>query len=74
VQRPGEQKLKHLFRPGTLGRFETKNQIKYGACCVSNYNTRDGFITPRELARVRGDRRHRLRHHHEPGRLSRPSG
>jgi 2,4-dienoyl-CoA reductase (NADPH2) len=27
--------------------------IKYGACCVSNYNTRDGYITPRELARTR---------------------
>ena len=53
MERPGEHKLKHLFRPGTLGRFETKNQVKYGACCVSNYNTRDGFITPRELARVR---------------------
>jgi 2,4-dienoyl-CoA reductase (NADPH2) len=43
----------HLFRPGKLGRYATRNTIKYGACCVSNYNTRDGFITPRELARVR---------------------
>ena len=43
----------HLFRPGKLGRYATRNMIKYGACCVSNYNTRDGFITPRELARVR---------------------
>lgn len=53
MTRPGEQKLKHLFQPGRIGRFETKNMIKYGACCVSNYNTRDGFITPRELARTR---------------------
>ncbi|MHB1121942.1 MAG: oxidoreductase [Ramlibacter sp.] len=53
MSRPGEQKLKHLFQPGRIGRFETKNMIKYGACCVSNYNTRDGFITPRELARTR---------------------
>jgi 2,4-dienoyl-CoA reductase (NADPH2) len=45
--------LTHLFRPGKLGRYPTRNMIKYGACCVSNYNTRDGFITPRELARVR---------------------
>ncbi len=45
--------LEHLFRPGKLGRYATRNMIKYGACCVSNYNTRDGFITPRELARVR---------------------
>ncbi len=53
METPGEQKLRHLFRPGALGRFETRNQVKYGACCVSNYNARDGFITPRELARVR---------------------
>ena len=45
--------LTHLFKPGRLGRYPTRNMIKYGACCVSNYNTRDGFITPRELARVR---------------------
>jgi 2,4-dienoyl-CoA reductase (NADPH2) len=51
--RPGEAKLAHLFQPGRIGRFATRNLIKYGACCVSNYNTRDGFITPRELARMR---------------------
>lgn len=51
--RPGEKKLPHLFRPGRIGRYTTPNMIKYGACCVSNYNTRDGFITPRELARTR---------------------
>ncbi len=51
--RPGEKQLPHLFRPGKLGRYATRNLIKYGACCVSNYNTRDGFITPRELARTR---------------------
>jgi 2,4-dienoyl-CoA reductase (NADPH2) len=51
--RPGEAKLPNLFQPGRLGRFETRNRIKYGACCVSNYNTRDGFITERELARMR---------------------
>lgn len=53
MTRPGEHKLKHLFKPGKIGKFATKNMIKYGACCVSNYNTRDGFITPRELARTR---------------------
>ena len=53
MSHPGEQKLKHLFQPGQFGKFKTKNMIKYGACCVSNYNTRDGFITPRELARTR---------------------
>ncbi|HWP13983.1 MAG TPA: NADH oxidase, partial [Ramlibacter sp.] len=51
--RPGELKLKHLFQPGQIGKFKTKNLVKYGACCVSNYNTRDGYITPRELARTR---------------------
>src|SRR3970040_802572 len=53
MTRPGEQKLQHLFAPGKFGKFPTRNLIKYGACCVSNYNTRDGFITPRELARMR---------------------
>lgn len=53
MNRPGEKKLKHLFQPGRIGKFETKNLVKYGACCVSNYNTRDGYITPRELARTR---------------------
>jgi 2,4-dienoyl-CoA reductase (NADPH2) len=51
--KPGIAKLPHLFQPGQLGRFKTKNRIKYGACCVSNYNTRDGFITEREIARMR---------------------
>ncbi len=51
--RPGEAKLPHLFKPSRLGRYPTRNSIKYGACCVSNYNTRDGVITPRELARTR---------------------
>ncbi|HRP76721.1 MAG TPA: FAD-dependent oxidoreductase [Rhodocyclaceae bacterium] len=53
MTRPGELKLKHLFQPGRIGKFATKNLVKYGACCVSNYNTRDGHITPRELARTR---------------------
>ena len=53
VKRPGEARLKDLFKPGKVGKFEVKNRIKYGACCVSNYNGRDGTITPRELARVR---------------------
>jgi 2,4-dienoyl-CoA reductase (NADPH2) len=49
----GGTKLKHLFQPVRFGRFEVPNRVKYGACCVSNYNTRDGFLTPRELARTR---------------------
>ena len=50
---PGVAPLPHLFQPGRFGRFEVRNRIKYGACCVSNYNTRDGFITEREIARMR---------------------
>ncbi|HEY1360755.1 MAG TPA: NAD(P)/FAD-dependent oxidoreductase [Xanthobacteraceae bacterium] len=50
---PGERALEKLFEPASWGRFRVKNRIKYGACCVSNYNSRDGFITERELARTR---------------------
>jgi 2,4-dienoyl-CoA reductase (NADPH2) len=49
----GAKKLPELFRPSRIGKFATKNSIKYGACCVSNYNTRDGFISRRELARTK---------------------
>jgi len=53
MQRPGEAKLSKLFEPITFNGVELKNRIKYGACCVSNYNGRDGFISERELARMR---------------------
>jgi len=53
LQKPGEKQLPHLFAPFQWGRFKVKNHIKYGACCVSNYNTRDGFITERELSRTK---------------------
>ncbi|MCC7167656.1 MAG: FAD-dependent oxidoreductase [Rhodospirillales bacterium] len=53
MTRPGEAKLPHLFQKGRLGPFEIKNRIKYGACCVSNFNTRDGYITAREIARMK---------------------
>jgi 2,4-dienoyl-CoA reductase (NADPH2) len=49
----GENRLGHLFAPSRWHRFSVKNHIKYGACCVSNYNTRDGFMTERELARTK---------------------
>jgi len=45
--------LPYLFQKATWGRFPVRNRVKYGACCVSNYNERDGRITPRELARTR---------------------
>ena len=53
TQLPGEKQLSHLFKPTKWHRFQLKNSVKYGACCVSNYNTRDGFITERELARTK---------------------
>jgi 2,4-dienoyl-CoA reductase (NADPH2) len=53
MTRPGEAKLQNLFQPAEWAGLKIKNRVKYGACCVSNYNTRDGFITPRELARTR---------------------
>src|SRR5574337_1772496 len=53
TMKPGEAQLPHLFQPGKLGRFTVPNRVKYGACCVSNYNTRDGFITEREIARMK---------------------
>ena len=50
---PGLKMLPYLFAKARWGGFEIKNRIKYGACCVSNYNTRDGFITEREIARTK---------------------
>ena len=49
----GEAKLPHLFKPGRIAGHDTANRIKYGACCVSNYNERDGRISACELARTR---------------------
>jgi len=51
--KPGHAKLPHLFQPARLGRFTAPNRIKYGACCVSNYNGRDGQVSEREFARMR---------------------
>ena len=53
TERPGERQLPHLFEPVTWAGLAIKNRIKYGACCVSNYNTRDGFVSERELARTK---------------------
>ena len=53
MQSTGSAALPRLFETAQWGKFTVKNRIKYGACCVSNYNTRDGFITPRELARTK---------------------
>jgi len=44
--------LARLFEPAARGKLQSKNRIKYGSCCVSNYNNRDGTHTIRELART----------------------
>ena len=46
------QTLNRLFEPVRWGKLESRNRIKYGACCVSNYSERDGTITVRELGRM----------------------
>lgn len=47
-ERIGKLKYSHIFSPKKIGRFEARNRVKYAACSVSNFNTRDGFITDRE--------------------------
>ncbi len=44
--------LNRLFEPASWGKLKSRNRIKYGSCCVSNYNNRDGTITIRELGRT----------------------
>ncbi|AFM23565.1 FAD-dependent oxidoreductase [Desulfomonile tiedjei] len=45
------QGFPHIFGEGKVGKFTVGNRIKYAACCVSNFNSRDGFLTEREFAR-----------------------
>ena len=47
----GKEEFPHLFSKGKFGQFETKNRVKYAACCVSNFNNPDGSFTEREYAR-----------------------
>jgi 2,4-dienoyl-CoA reductase (NADPH2) len=47
--RPGEERYPHIFSPGRIGKLETKNRIKY-ASTETNYCTKDGFVTDREVA------------------------
>ena len=46
-------KFPHLFSKGTIGRYTTSNRVKWAACCVSNFNNRDGSYSEREYARDR---------------------
>ena len=47
--RPGEEKYAHIFSPGKIGKFETKNRIKY-ASTETNFNYRDGYVADKEVA------------------------
>lgn len=46
---PGEEKYPHIFSPGKIGKFETKNRIKY-ASTETNFNYRDGYVADKEVA------------------------
>lgn len=46
-----ENHFPHIFTEGQVGKYKLHNRIKYAACCVSNFNTRGGFLTEREYAR-----------------------
>ncbi len=43
----------NIFAKGKIGKYETLNRIKWAACCVSNFNNRDGSYSEREYARDR---------------------
>ncbi len=43
----------NIFSPGKIGKFDTPNRLKWAACCVSNFNNRDGSYSEREYARDR---------------------
>jgi 2,4-dienoyl-CoA reductase (NADPH2) len=48
----GVAKYASMFSELRVGSFSCRNRVKYAACSVSNFNTRDGFITDREYARM----------------------
>jgi 2,4-dienoyl-CoA reductase (NADPH2) len=45
----GAEKYPHIFSPGRIGPLQTKNRIKYAAT-ETNFNTRDGYVTDKEIA------------------------
>ena len=49
----GRKNFPNLFSKGKIGKFETINRVKWAACCVSNFNNRDGSYSEREYARDR---------------------
>lgn len=48
----GYEKYPHIFQPIRLGRYTSRNRVKFAACSVSNFCTRDGFLTDREYYRM----------------------
>jgi 2,4-dienoyl-CoA reductase (NADPH2) len=52
VNGPGLAKHENIFSELQVGSFKCRNRVKYAACSVPNFNTRDGFITEREYARM----------------------
>jgi 2,4-dienoyl-CoA reductase (NADPH2) len=48
----GIAKYPNIFSPMKIGSFTCRNRVKYAACSVSNFNSRDGSITDREYARM----------------------
>jgi 2,4-dienoyl-CoA reductase (NADPH2) len=48
----GQEKYPHVFQPIRVGSFTSKNSMKFAACSVSNYCSREGFLTEREYHRM----------------------
>jgi 2,4-dienoyl-CoA reductase (NADPH2) len=46
-----QKNFPNIFAKGKIGKYETTNRVKWAACCVSNYNNRDGSYSEREYAR-----------------------
>ncbi|MCP4655033.1 MAG: FAD-dependent oxidoreductase [bacterium] len=49
---PGVKKYPYLFSPTKIGGLTARNAVKYAACSISNFNTKTGRITRREMARM----------------------
>lgn len=47
------ESFSNIFSKGKIGKYETINRVKWAACCVSNFNNKDGSYSEREYARDR---------------------
>jgi 2,4-dienoyl-CoA reductase (NADPH2) len=52
MTRTVDHRFKKLFEPLQIGKLTAPNRIKYAACCISNFCTREGETSPREFARM----------------------